>query len=166
MSGVVSGDTVTLNTPSATFSDKDAGNGKTVTMSGISISGTDVANYDLQNFTATTTANTALTNSRESDGSGGFNTAISIANAASSTATTASTNASSAVTTANTASTNASTAVTTANSATATANAAASTVASAVFYTPVANFASFPGSPSNQDRIAVSYTHLTLPTKA
>jgi hypothetical protein len=57
MSGVVSGDTVTLNTPSATFSDKDAGNGKTVTMSGISISGTDVANYDLQNFTATTTAN-------------------------------------------------------------------------------------------------------------
>ena len=26
-------------------------------MSGISISGTDVANYDLQNFTATTTAN-------------------------------------------------------------------------------------------------------------
>jgi hypothetical protein len=57
MSGIVSGDTVTLNTPSATFSDKDAGNGKIVTMSGISISGTDVANYDLQNFTATATAN-------------------------------------------------------------------------------------------------------------
>ena len=60
------------------------------------------------------------------------------------------------MTTANTASTNASNAVTTANSATATANAAASTVASAVFYTPVANFASFPGSPSNQDRIEVT----------
>ena len=57
MSGVIAGDTVNLNTPAATFSDKDAGNDKTVTMSGISISGTDVANYDLQNFTATTTAN-------------------------------------------------------------------------------------------------------------
>ena len=57
MSGVIAGDTVNLNTPEATFSDKDAGNDKTVTMSGISISGTDVANYDLQNFTATTTAN-------------------------------------------------------------------------------------------------------------
>ena len=57
MSGVIAGDTVSLNTPSATFSDKDAGNGKTVTMSGISISGADVANYNLQNFTATTTAN-------------------------------------------------------------------------------------------------------------
>jgi hypothetical protein len=57
MSGVIAGDTVNLITPAATFSDKDAGNDKTVTMSGISISGTDVANYDLQNFTATTTAN-------------------------------------------------------------------------------------------------------------
>ncbi len=57
MSGVVSGDVVSMNTPAATFSDKDAGNNKTVTMSGISISGTDVANYNLQNFTATTTAN-------------------------------------------------------------------------------------------------------------
>ena len=57
MSGVIAGDTVNLNTPAATFSDKDAGNDKTVTMSGISISGTDVANYDLLNFTATTTAN-------------------------------------------------------------------------------------------------------------
>jgi len=36
--------------------------------------------------TATTTANTALSNSRESDGSGGYNTAISIANTAKSTA--------------------------------------------------------------------------------
>ena len=57
MSGVIAGDTVNLITPAATFSDKDAGNDKTVTMSGISITGTDVANYDLQNFTATTTAN-------------------------------------------------------------------------------------------------------------
>ena len=80
---------------------------------------------------ATTTANTAdtnataaLNNSRESDGSGGYNSAISIANtakttanSATTTANTASTNASAAVTTANTASTNASSAVTTANTA-------------------------------------------------
>ena len=45
MSGAITGDTVNLNTPAATFSDKDARNNKTVTMSGISISGTDVANY-------------------------------------------------------------------------------------------------------------------------
>ena len=69
-------------------------------------------------------ATTALNNSRESDGSGGYNSAISIANtakttanSATTTANTASTNASSAVTTANTASTNASNAVSTANAA-------------------------------------------------
>ena len=106
--------------------------------------------------TASTNATTALNNSRESDGSGGFNTAIDKANAAVTTANTASSNATTAVSTANTASTNASSAVTTANSANATANAAAATVASAVFYTPVANFASFPSSPSNQDRIEVT----------
>ena len=105
---------------------------------------------------ASANATTALNNSRESDGSGGFNTAIDLANTALTTANTASTNATTAVSTANTASTSASTAVTTANSASATANAAAATVASAVFYTPVANFASFPSSPSNQDRIEVT----------
>jgi|TARA_R100000479_G_scaffold134376_1_gene71624 hypothetical protein len=60
---------------------------------------------------ADTKATTALDNSRESDGSGGFNSAIDIANTASTTANTASTNASNAVTTANTASTNATTAL-------------------------------------------------------
>ena len=90
---------------------------------------------------ATTTANTAdtnataaLNNSRESDGSGGYNSAISIANtakttadSATTTANTASTNASSAVTTANTASTNASSAVTTANTASTNASSAVTT---------------------------------------
>ena len=105
---------------------------------------------------ASSNATTALNNSRESDGAGGFNTAIDKANTAVTTANTASTNASTAVSTANTASSNASTAVSTANTANATANAAAATVASAVLYTPVANFASFPSSPSNQDRIEVT----------
>jgi hypothetical protein len=104
---------------------------------------------------ATTTANTALTNSRESDGSGGFNTAISIANAASSTATTASTTASSAVTTANTASTTANTANTNATAAVNTANAASAAVSNAVLFTLVANVAAIPGSPSNNDYVEI-----------
>ena len=70
--------------------------------------------------TASTNATTALNNSRESDGSGGYNSAISIAN-------TAKTTADSATTTANTASTNASAAVTTANSASSSATSAVST---------------------------------------
>ena len=84
--------------------------------------------------TASTTATTALNNSRESDGSGGYNSAIDIANtakttanSASSTATTASNNASAAVTTANTASTNASSALTTANTASTNASSAVTT---------------------------------------
>ena len=80
--------------------------------------------------TASTNATTALNNSRESDGSGGYNSAISIAN-------TASTNATNAVSTANTASTNASNAVTTAN------NASAS-VANSAIYQVVANYAALP----------------------
>ena len=105
--------------------------------------------------TASTTANTALTNSRESDGSGGFNTAISIANAASSAATTASTNASAAVTTANAASSTAGTANTNASAAVSTANAASAAVSQAVLFTLVANVASIPGSPSNNDYIEI-----------
>jgi hypothetical protein len=52
----VSGDSLTDNYTSATFADKNVANGKTVSVSGISISGTDVANYHLLNTTASTTA--------------------------------------------------------------------------------------------------------------
>ena len=79
---------------------------------------TNASNAVTTSNTASTNATTALNNSRESDGSGGFNSAIDIANtakttadSATTTANTASTNASSAVTTANTASTNATTAL-------------------------------------------------------
>ena len=54
--GIISGDTVNLADTSATFANKNVGNGKTVTVSGISASGTDAANYTV-NTTATTTAN-------------------------------------------------------------------------------------------------------------
>src|SRR5207245_10891469 len=42
---------------SAMFADKNVGNGKTVTVSGITISGADATNYNLVNTTTTTTAN-------------------------------------------------------------------------------------------------------------
>ena len=93
-------------------------------------------------------ATTALTNSRESDGSGGFNTAIDKANTALTTANSANTSATSAVTTANSASTAATNAVTTAN-------AASAAVSNAVLFTLVANVAAIPGSPSNNDYVEI-----------
>jgi hypothetical protein len=93
-------------------------------------------------------ATTALNNSRESDGSGGFNTAIALANSATTTANTANTNASAAVVTANTADTNATAAVNTAN-------AASAAVSNAVLFTLVANVAAIPGSPSNNDYVEI-----------
>ena len=55
--GVVGGDTVTLSTAGATgtFDTKSAGTGKTVTVSGLTISGADAGNYTLTQ--PTTTAN-------------------------------------------------------------------------------------------------------------
>ncbi len=50
-------DAVTDNYTSAAFADKNAGTGKTVSVSGITISGDDAGNYTLQNTTASTTAN-------------------------------------------------------------------------------------------------------------
>lgn len=54
-SDIVSGDTVTFS-QSAAFADKNAGTGKTINISGISVSGTDAANYSLTGTTATATA--------------------------------------------------------------------------------------------------------------
>ena len=93
-------------------------------------------------------ATTALTNSRESDGSGGFTTAIAKATTALSTANTSSTNSSAAVVTANAASSSAANAVSVAN-------AAAATVADTAFYAPIAALANLPASPSNEDRVEV-----------
>ena len=57
----VSGDSFTDSYSSASFSDKNVGPGKTVSVSGISINGTDAANYSLASPTANTTADiTAL----------------------------------------------------------------------------------------------------------
>jgi len=58
LSGVVPGDTVNLSTAGATgtFADKNAGIGKTVDISGLSLSGADSGNYNLTSTSATATA--------------------------------------------------------------------------------------------------------------
>ncbi|MGC0151917.1 YDG domain-containing protein [Chromobacterium vaccinii] len=56
-SGVLAGDTVNFSSASASFADKNVGNGKTVSVSGISASGADGGNYTINNSTATTSAN-------------------------------------------------------------------------------------------------------------
>ncbi|MDB4682308.1 phage tail fiber protein [Synechococcus sp. AH-551-A10] len=118
--------------------------------------------------TATTTANGAVTtaNSAATDAATAISTAnaaTTAANTATATANSATTTANGAVTTANTADTNATAAVSTANTANtsasaavATANAAQSAVAGAAFYSPVANVAGIPGSPSDADRVEVA----------
>jgi filamentous hemagglutinin family protein len=58
LSGVIGAETVTLSgTANAAFADKNAGTGKTVTVSGLSLSGTDAGNYTLTGSTSTATAN-------------------------------------------------------------------------------------------------------------
>ncbi len=54
---LVAGDTVNFSATSSAFTDKNVGNGKTVNVSGIAISGTDAANYTLNNTATSTTAN-------------------------------------------------------------------------------------------------------------
>jgi hypothetical protein len=52
----LNGDDVTAAYASASFADKNVGNGKAVSVSGISISGADAGNYSLLNTAANTTA--------------------------------------------------------------------------------------------------------------
>jgi outer membrane protein OmpA-like peptidoglycan-associated protein/endonuclease YncB( thermonuclease family) len=55
LSGVIDGDTVTIVTTSASgaFANKTVENGKTVTVSGLTLSGTDALNYTLAGYTTT-----------------------------------------------------------------------------------------------------------------
>ena len=115
---------------------------------------TDAATAISTANSATTTANAATTAAQAAQADA--NTATATANTATTTANSATTTANAATTTANTADTNASAAVTTANAASATANAAQSAVSGAAFYSPVANVAGIPGSPSDADRVEVA----------
>src|SRR5207249_1322126 len=56
VSGVIGSDNVSLSGGTATFSDKNVGNGKTVTATGLTPSGTAAGNYQLASTSATTTA--------------------------------------------------------------------------------------------------------------
>ena len=57
LSGVTNSDVVSLIGGTATFADKIVGNGKSVTATGLSLSGTDAGNYALASTSATNTAN-------------------------------------------------------------------------------------------------------------
>jgi hypothetical protein len=57
LSGVIGTDDVTPSGGTATFADKNVGTAKTVTATGLTLSGTAVANYQLSSTPATTTAN-------------------------------------------------------------------------------------------------------------
>ena len=54
--GIVSGDSLSIGSASGAFADKNAGTGKTVTVTGITLGGADAGNYTLAAGTATTTA--------------------------------------------------------------------------------------------------------------
>src|SRR5206468_10701300 len=56
LSGVVGSDNVSLSGGTATFANKTVGTGKTVTATGLSLSGTAAGNYQLASTSATTTA--------------------------------------------------------------------------------------------------------------
>src|ERR1700679_4043728 len=53
----IAGDVITDADTAASFADKNVANTKTVTVAGISITGTDASNYTLANTTTTTTTN-------------------------------------------------------------------------------------------------------------
>ena len=76
LSGVVPGDVVNCTGGTATFADKNVGNNKTVTATGLTLAGADSPNYSLSTTTATDTANitplaitvTAVTDTKIYDG--------------------------------------------------------------------------------------------------
>ena len=52
---MIAGDAITFSDSGTNFANKNVGNGKTVTVTGITASGTDASNYILNNTTATST---------------------------------------------------------------------------------------------------------------
>ncbi|OHV98798.1 hypothetical protein AKG95_06305, partial [Janthinobacterium lividum] len=59
ITGMVVGDDLAFSSASGAFSDQNAGTGKTVNISGITLTGNDLANYNLTNASATATASIA-----------------------------------------------------------------------------------------------------------
>ena len=148
-SAVTTANTASTNATNAVSTANTASTNASNAVSTANTASTNATNAVNTANTASTNATSALNNSRESDGSGGFTSAITKAN-------TAITTANSATSTANTASTNASAAVTTANAASSTATSAQNAVNAVVLYDSVTNVSNIPGSPSNDDRIEVN----------
>ncbi len=71
LTGVIGTDAVTLSGGTANFDTAAAGNGKTVTVTGLTLSGTDAGNYTLSSTTATTTASITSQQTSSGGGSGG-----------------------------------------------------------------------------------------------
>ena len=57
--GMVGGDSLTVSNATGSFGDKNAASGKTVSVTGIALGGTDAGNYTLASTTASTTADIA-----------------------------------------------------------------------------------------------------------
>ena len=148
-SAVTTANTASTNATNAVSTANTASTNASNAVSTANTASTNASNAVTTANAADANATTALNNSRESDGVGGFTSAISKANTAISTANTANS-------TANTASTNAGNAVTTANAASATATSAQNAVNAVVLYDSVTNVSSIPGSPSNDDRIEIN----------
>jgi hypothetical protein len=76
LTGVIAGDVLSLATPTGSFNNKNVGNAKPVSVSGIALTGTDAGNYRLNDTTAVMTADitargltvTAATNTKGYDG--------------------------------------------------------------------------------------------------
>ena len=143
--------TASTNATNAVSTANTASTNATNAVSTANTASTNATNAVSTANTASSNATTALNNSRESDGSGGYNSAISIANTAKTTADTALTNSRE-----SDGSGGFNTAISIANTAKSTADAANSAVADAVLYTPAAAVANIPGSPSNDDYVEVS----------
>ncbi len=143
--------TASTNASSAVTTANTASTNASSAVSTANTASTNATNAVSTANTASTNATAALNNSRESDGSGGFNSAISIANTAKTTADTALTNSRE-----SDGSGGFNTAISIANTAKSTAETAQSAVADAVLYTPVAAVANIPGSPSDDDYVEVA----------
>ena len=142
----------TANAASATANTADTNASAAVVTANAASATATTADTNASN--AVTTANSASATANTADTNAA--SALTTVNAANTTANTANTTANTALTTANGAVTTANTADTNATNAVSTANSAANAVANAVFYDLVANFAAFPSSPSNLDRIEVT----------
>ena len=138
-SATTTANTASTNATNAVSTANTASTNATNAVSTANTASTNATNAVNTANTASTNATAALTNSRESDGSGGYNSAISIANTATTTANTALTNSRE-----SDGSGGYNSAISIANTAKSTADTSAATVANSAIYQVVANYAALP----------------------